>query len=137
MEQTGPSARARQAADRAGCPAPPFHNNSNNYGASPITLPMSSRHVSQVSQRRPPSLQVKGDEAFNRWSRRIGEMQAKKMGGPIVEVRIGRLGPVRSRIQALEINQAARLADKQLADPRRTSPLPFLRAGSISRNGVT
>ena len=55
MEQTGPSARARQAADRAGCPAPPFHNNSNNYGASPITLPMSSRHVSQVSQRRPPS----------------------------------------------------------------------------------
>jgi len=82
-------------------------------------------------------LQVNGNQAFNRWSRRIGEMQAKKMGGPIVEVRIGRLGPVRSRIQALEINQAARLADKQLADPRRTSPLPFLRARSISRNGVT
>ena len=52
-------------------------------------------------------LQVKGDEAFNQWSRRIGETQAKKAGGPIVEVRIRRLGPVRSRIQALEISQAA------------------------------
>lgn len=52
-------------------------------------------------------LQVKGDEAFNRWSRRIGETQAKRAGGPIVEVRIRRLGPVRSRIQALEISQPA------------------------------
>jgi len=52
-------------------------------------------------------LQVKGDEAFNRWSRRIGETQARKAGGSIVEVRIGRLGPVRSRIQALQISQAA------------------------------
>jgi len=50
---------------------------------------------------------VKGDEAFNRWSRRIGEMQTKKAGRPIVEVRISRPGRVRSRIQTLEISQAA------------------------------
>jgi hypothetical protein len=52
-------------------------------------------------------LQVNGNQAFNRWSRRIGEMQAEKTGGPIVEVRISKLGPVRSRIQGLEIGQAA------------------------------
>ncbi len=52
-------------------------------------------------------LQVKGDEAFNQWSRRMGERQAKKTGSPVVEVRISKLGPVRSRIQALEISQAA------------------------------
>ena len=52
-------------------------------------------------------LQVKGDEAFNQWSQRMGERQAKKTGSPVVEVRIGKLGPVRLRIQALEMSQAA------------------------------
>jgi len=60
---------------------------------------------------------VKGDEAFNRWSRRIGEMQTKKAGRPIVEVRISRPGRVRSRIQTLEISQAALLAHERLAGP--------------------
>ncbi len=52
-------------------------------------------------------LQVKRDEAFNRWSRRMGERQAKKSGSPVVVVRIGRLGPMKSRIQALDISRAA------------------------------
>jgi hypothetical protein len=51
---------------------------------------------------------------FNRWSRRIGETQAKKAGGPIVEVRVSEPRPVRSRIQALQISQAASPDHKQL-----------------------
>jgi hypothetical protein len=52
-------------------------------------------------------LQVKGDEAFNRWSRRVGERQAKAAGRPVIHVTISRMGPVRSRIEALRIERAA------------------------------
>ena len=53
------------------------------------------------------ALQVKGDEAFNRWSRRLAEEQAKTQRKPVVRVTINKLGPVRSRIEALEIERAA------------------------------
>ena len=52
-------------------------------------------------------LQVKGDETFNRWSRRLAQKQAKDGRRPIVHVTISKMGPVRSRIQALEIERAA------------------------------
>lgn len=52
-------------------------------------------------------LHVKGDEAYNQWSRRMGEKQAKRTGRPMVEVRIERLGPIRSRIRTLRIGEAA------------------------------
>ena len=52
-------------------------------------------------------LQVKGDEAFNRWSRRIAQKHTKTEGGPIVIVTIRKMKPVRSRIAALKIERAA------------------------------
>ncbi len=64
-------------------------------------------HADRIARDAIVVLQVKGDDAFNQRSRRIGERQAKKTGSPVVVVRIGRLGPVKSRIQALEISQAA------------------------------
>ena len=51
--------------------------------------------------------QVKGDTAFNRWGRRIGERQAKHGRRPLVHVTIGKMGPIRSRIEALKIERAA------------------------------
>lgn len=53
------------------------------------------------------ALQVKGDLAFNRWSRRLAERQAKGTRQPVVNITISKLGPVRSRIEALEIERAA------------------------------
>ncbi len=53
------------------------------------------------------TLQVRGDEAFNRWSRRLAEKQAKSERKSVVQITINKLGPVRSRITALEIEQAA------------------------------
>lgn len=52
-------------------------------------------------------LQIKGDEVFNRWSRRVGEKQARAERRPTVYVTISKLGPVRSRIEALKIERAA------------------------------
>jgi len=52
-------------------------------------------------------LQVKDDEAFNRWSRSLGEKQAKGEEKPVVHITISKMGPVRSRIEALEIEHAA------------------------------
>lgn len=52
-------------------------------------------------------LQIKGDDKFNQWSRRIGETQVRAERRPIVHVTIGKLGPVRSRIEALRIERAA------------------------------
>lgn len=51
--------------------------------------------------------QVEGDAGFNRWSRRLGEKQAKHGRQPIVHVTITKMGPVRSRIEALKIESAA------------------------------
>jgi hypothetical protein len=51
--------------------------------------------------------QVKGDAAFNRWSRRVGEKQAKSDGQPVVHITIGKMGRVRSRISSLKLERAA------------------------------
>jgi len=45
---------------------------------------------------------VEGDADFNRWSQEGAKRQAEK-GQPIVYVRIKRLGPIRSRIQEVEV----------------------------------
>lgn len=45
---------------------------------------------------------VEGDEDFNRWSQEGAKRQAEK-GQPIVYVRIKRLGPIRSRIEEVEV----------------------------------
>lgn len=45
---------------------------------------------------------VDGDENFNQWSRE-GTMRQAEKGQPIVYVRIKRLGPIRSRIQEVEV----------------------------------
>ncbi len=52
-------------------------------------------------------MQVKNDQAFNRWTRRVGERQAKAASRPVIHVTISRMGPVRSRIEALRIERAA------------------------------
>ena len=53
------------------------------------------------------ALQVRGDETFNRRSRRLAERQAKSERKSVVQITINKLGPVRSRIMALEIERAA------------------------------
>lgn len=52
-------------------------------------------------------LQVKKDEAFNRWSRRLATEQSKDGRRPIVYITISKMGPARSRIAALKIERAA------------------------------
>jgi len=52
------------------------------------------------------ALQVKGDDTFNRWSRRLGEKQAKNTGRPVVRITINKIGPVRLRIEALKVERA-------------------------------
>jgi hypothetical protein len=66
-----------------------------------------SSFAKQIPQNAIVVLQVKDDEAFNRWSRRLGERQARGEEKPVVHITISRMGPVRSRIQALEIERAA------------------------------
>ncbi len=51
--------------------------------------------------------QVKGDAAFNEWSRRLAEKQAKRARKPIVHITISKMGPVRSRISSLKLERAA------------------------------
>jgi hypothetical protein len=51
--------------------------------------------------------QAKGDAAFNRWSRRIGERQAGQGRHPVVHITMNKMGPIRSRIEALKIQRAA------------------------------
>jgi hypothetical protein len=53
------------------------------------------------------AFQVKGHTAFNQWSRRIGEKQAKQQRQPVVHITIGKMGPVRSRISSLKMERAA------------------------------
>lgn len=52
------------------------------------------------------SLQVEGDEEFNRWSRRLARRQAQA-GQLIVYIKVKRLGPIRSRIEELELEGVA------------------------------
>jgi uncharacterized protein DUF5647 len=63
--------------------------------------------VKQIPKDAVIALQVKGDETYNRWSRRQAERQAKTESRPVVQITINKLGPVRSRIQALEIERAS------------------------------
>ncbi len=50
--------------------------------------------------------QVKDDEAFNRWSRRLARKQGRA-GQPVVQVTITKMGPIRSRIEAFKVERAA------------------------------
>lgn len=52
------------------------------------------------------ALQIKGDNAFNSWSRRLAE-RTRQENQPIVVVHITELAPVRSRIMKAEIQKAA------------------------------
>lgn len=54
-------------------------------------------------------MQVEGDKKFNLWSRRVGEHHAKK-GRPLVCATVKKIGPVRSRIERLEIGSFAAVA---------------------------
>ncbi len=51
-------------------------------------------------------MQVAGDKRFNQWSRRMGVHHAKE-GYPLVCVTVKKIGPVRSRIERLEIGRVA------------------------------
>jgi len=51
-------------------------------------------------------LLLEGDKEFNEWSINLGKKQAEK-GQPLVYVKIKRLGPARSRIEDLELEQVA------------------------------
>ncbi len=47
--------------------------------------------------------QVKGDEAFNVWSRQVAQERAEKERKPLVYIAIHRFRPIRSRIEKLEL----------------------------------
>jgi len=47
-------------------------------------------------------MQLEGDEQFNKWSAELGKRHAEK-GQPIVHVKIKKMGPIRSRIEELEV----------------------------------
>lgn len=51
-------------------------------------------------------MQVEKDKRFNRWSRRISKHHTKK-GHQVVCVTVKKIGPVRSRIERLEIGRLA------------------------------
>ena len=50
-------------------------------------------------------MQVEGDKRFNQWSWKVGPRHAKE-GHPLVCVTVKKIGPVRSRIEKLEIGRA-------------------------------
>jgi hypothetical protein len=52
------------------------------------------------------SLQLEGDEEFNRWSQELAKSQARA-GQPLVYVGVKRLGSVRSRIEEMELEEVA------------------------------
>lgn len=52
--------------------------------------------------------QVKGDETFNAWSRRLAQERAEKEHKPVVYVAIQRLRPISSRIERVELTHVAR-----------------------------
>ena len=56
----------------------------------------------RIPQEATISMQIEGDEEFNRWSRELAQSQAET-GQPIVYVRVKRLGAIRSRIEELEL----------------------------------
>lgn len=47
--------------------------------------------------------QVKGEEAFNKWSHQVAQERAEKERKPVVYIAIPRLRPVRSRIAKVEL----------------------------------
>ena len=53
------------------------------------------------------SIRVEGDEPFNHWSRQLAETQVKKRKRPIVLVTIKKMKPAMSRIEEVNIEQAA------------------------------
>jgi len=60
----------------------------------------------RIPQEATISMQIEGNEEFNRWSRELAQSQAEA-GQPIVYVRIKRLGAIRSRIEELELERVA------------------------------
>ncbi len=61
--------------------------------------------ATQIPQGAVVVMQVEGDKRFNRWSRRVGQRHAKE-GHPLMCVTVKKIGPVRSRIEKLEIARA-------------------------------
>jgi len=51
-------------------------------------------------------VRLEGDERFNRWSRRLAEKQ-RKGRQPVFCITIGKMRPVRSRIEELRVERAA------------------------------
>ena len=51
-------------------------------------------------------MQLEGDIEFNKWSLRLGKSHVEN-GQPVIHVRIKRIKPIRSRIEALELKQQA------------------------------
>ena len=49
--------------------------------------------------------QLKGDEAFNEWSRKLAQGRADKERKPLMYIAIHGLRPIRSRIEKLELVQ--------------------------------
>jgi len=63
-------------------------------------------YAERIPQEATISMQIEGDEEFNRWSRGLAKSQAKA-GQPIVYVRVKKLGAIRSRIEELELEGVA------------------------------
>jgi len=51
-------------------------------------------------------MQLEGDVEFNKWNLRLGKSNVEN-GQPVIHVRIKRIKPIRSRIEALELKQQA------------------------------
>lgn len=52
------------------------------------------------------AMQLKGDDDFNAWSRRLAESQQEE-GQPIIYIRIKRIRPIRSRIEEISLEPAS------------------------------
>ena len=51
-------------------------------------------------------MKIAGDETFNRWSERKARKQANK-GARLISVTVAKMGPTRSRIERLALEDAA------------------------------
>jgi len=60
----------------------------------------------RIPQEATISMQIEGDGEFNRWSRELAQNQVEA-GQSVIYIRVKRLGPIRSRIEELELEGVA------------------------------
>ena len=64
-------------------------------------------YAERIPQEATISMQLEGDEEFNRWARETASEQAEE-GQRVVYITITKLGPVHSRIEELKLETVSR-----------------------------